>query len=49
METLFFLIVGRRQTLVLKVVLGHFHTFIKIVYFRGMLLHTYILWEGVVV
>ena len=46
METLFSLIVGRRGTVVLKTVLEHFNTFIKMVYFGWMLLHGYILWEG---
>ena len=29
-----------------KAVLGHFHKFIKMVYFGWMLLHEYILWES---
>ena len=32
--------------MVLKEVLGHFHTFIKMVYFGWTPFHVYILWEG---
>ena len=34
--------------MVLKAVLGHFHLFIRMIYFGRIPLHGYILWEGVV-
>ena len=48
MEVFFSLIVRRRRTVVLKALLGHFHTFIKMVYFGRIPLHGYILWRGVI-